>query len=77
MDNTKVSKLLLAWLVTQGHEVHNYEEGKGITTRFGKQEYSFNIDGSYSGYRVVYSSGVFSFYDNDNLIKQTDLNEFR
>ncbi len=77
MDNTKVSKLLLAWLVSQGHEVHNYEEAKGITTRFGKQEYSFNIDGSYNGYRVVYSSGVFSFYDNDTLIKQTDLNEFR
>ena len=76
MDNTKISKLLLAWLSTQGHMVTEYEEGRGMSTLYGSNEYSFDIDGSYDGYRVAYSSGVFSFYDNDNLIKQTDLNEF-
>ena len=76
MDNTKVSKLLLAWLTSQGHTVIGYEEGKGLTSRYGKQEYSFDIDGSYGGYRVAYSSGIFAFYDGDKLIKETNLNEF-
>jgi len=76
MDNTKVSKLLLAWLWSQGHEIKEYEQGKGITTRHGGEEYRFSLNDSYSGYRVEYSGGTFSFYDTDTLIKQTDLNEF-
>lgn len=76
MESTKVSKLLLAWLTTQGHEVQQYEEGRGITTRYRDEEYSFNIDGYHSGYRVTYASGVFAFYDGDKLLKETNLNEF-
>lgn len=76
MDNTKVSKLLLAWLTSQGHEVQRYEEGKGLTTKYGKQEYSFDINGYGSGYRVTYASGVFAFFQGDELIKETNLNEF-
>lgn len=77
MGNTKLSKLLLAWLTTQGHEVQRYEEGKGIATRYGDTEYSFDIDGSFGGFSVTYASGVFAFYDGDELIKETNLNEFQ
>ena len=76
MNNTKISKLLLAWLSSQGHMVAGYEEGRGISTLYGSNEYSFDIDGSYGGYRVEYSSGVFSFFEGDELVKQTNLNEF-
>lgn len=76
MENTKVSKLLLAWLTTQGHQVIEYEEGKGLATRYGGEEYRFDIDGSYNGYRVTYASGVFAFFEGDKLLKETNLNEF-
>ena len=77
MNNTKISKLLLAWLSSQGHMVAEYEEGRGMSTLYGSNEYSFDIDGSYGGYRVEYSSGVFSFFEGDELVKQTNLNEFQ
>ena len=77
MDNTKVSKLLLAWLVSQGHEVIEYVEAIGITTKYGKTEYAFGIADGYGGIDVRYNLGKFSFYKGDDLIKETDLNEFR
>lgn len=76
MTNTKLSKLLLAWLTSQGHKVLEYEESKGIATRFGNEKYRFDISGSFGGIRVTYDSGVFSFYDGEQLIKETNLNEF-
>lgn len=77
MENTKVSKLLLAWLFTQGHKVEDYEEGEGLTTIINDNKYKFDISGEYGGYRVAYLSGTFSFYNGDELLKQTDLNEFQ
>ena len=77
MENTKVSRLLLAWLFTQGHKVEDYQEGEGLTTVIGGVEYKFDVSGGYGGYKVTYSSGTFSFYNGDELLKQTDLNEFR
>ena len=77
MENTKVSRLLLAWLFTQGHKVEDYQEGEGLTTVINDTEYKFDVSGEYGGYKVTYSSGTFSFYNGDELLKQTDLNEFR
>lgn len=77
MTPTKTSKLLLAWLWSQGHKIDNYEKGKGITTTFGEKQYRFSLSNSYDGYNVVYNDNTFSFYDGDKLLKQTDLNEFR
>lgn len=76
MDSTKVSKLLLAWLVTQGHEVIEYVEGTGITTRYGTAEYAFGIGDGYGDISVHYDLGKFSFYKGGALIKETNLNEF-
>lgn len=77
MESTKVSKLLLAWLWTQGHKVKEYEEGKGISTAINGQDFRFDLCGTYGGYRVVYNNNLFSFYDGDTKLKDTDLNEFR
>ena len=78
MSNIKISKLLLAWLTTQGHMVVEYDEGRGMCSLYAKTDrYRFDIDGSYGGYRVEYSSGVFSFYEGDELVKQSNLNEFQ
>jgi|TARA_B110000977_G_C11067029_1_gene488157 hypothetical protein len=77
MDNTKVSRLLMAWLYTQGHEVEEFIEGSGVATKFGKSHYRFDIDGNFGGYRTDYHQGKFSFYDGDKLLKETNLNEFR
>jgi hypothetical protein len=75
MESTKVSKLLLSWLWSQGHQIVTYDEGKGIATKYGREEYRFDLDGSFGGYRVVYNRGAFSFYDGDKLLKETNLYE--
>ena len=77
MENTKVSKLLLGWLWTQGHKVKEYKEAEGITTVHGTDEYKFDVSGNYGGFRVKYTHNRFSFYDGDKKLKDTDLNEFR
>lgn len=76
MTNTKKGKLLLLWLFSNGHKVKDYEEAKGITTIYGGKEFRFDIGGSYGGYRVMYNSPQFKFYDGDKLIKITDLSEY-
>mgnify|MGYP000023302321 FL=1 len=77
MENTKVSKLLLVWLWTQGHKVKEYKEAEGITTVHDTDEYKFDVSGSYGGFRVEYTHNRFSFYDGDKKLKDTDLNELR
>lgn len=76
MSNTKVSKLLLCWLWTQGHKIKEYKEAEGITTVYEKDEYKFDVSGNYGGYRVEYTHNTFAFYDGDRKLKDTDLNEF-
>lgn len=77
MNNTKLSKLLLLWLYSNGHKIIKYEEAQGIRTRYKGQDFRFDISGSYGGYRVAYQSRVFKFYNADKLVKITDLNEFQ
>lgn len=77
MNNTKLSKLLLLWLYSNGHKIIKYEEAQGIRTQYKGQDFSFDISGSFGGYRVSYEYRVFKFYDADKLIKVTDLNEFK
>lgn len=57
--------------------MEDYQEGEGLTTVINGNEYKFDVSGGYGGYNVTYSSGTFSFYNGDELLKQTDLNEFR
>ena len=77
MTNTKLSKLLLLWLYSNGHKIIEYEEALGIRTRYKGKDFRFDISGTYGGYRVAYQSRVFKFYNSDKLVKITDLNEFQ
>jgi len=66
----------MAWLYTQGHEVVDFSLGRGLTTSIGGKEYKFCFTDEYGGYKVGYSQGVFTFYNGDKLLKETNLNEF-
>ena len=76
MKPMKLSKLLLAWLYTHGHEISSYQPNVGITSVHRGKIYKFDLCGQYGGYRVKYTNRILAFYENGKLIKQTDLNQF-
>lgn len=76
MQNEKLSNLLMVWLFANGHDILDFQEGVGITTRHKGKQWKFDLSGQYGGLRVKYKDMILYFYDNNKLITQTDLNEF-
>lgn len=76
MKPMKLSKLLLAWLYTHGHEISHYQPNVGVTTVYRGRQFKFDLCGQYGGYRVKYNNRILAFYENGQLLKQHDLDEF-